>query len=281
MRCTKSCVFLNILQLFSAIHVNAAGYDSSTAVSYAHRYAFDYNPAYSNYNSIGGDCANFVSQCLRAGGLEMTDGWYWYSYDERSTSWASCSNMYNYFKNAGYTIIENPSDDELYDGNPVLYYSSSKGRWSHAAICVGHDGSGNALVSAHNNDHDSVNWRLGDSWSKRCTIMINNGIIPEPPPMPHPQISKDLYSADETVDVTWNPTANTTHYWLHPLIKTVFIMRAKAAMTRIRLCAGSDRLSGSFCDPVSHLLVLWSARTGFPLSRSPKSRHSCIPPDRR
>ncbi len=35
------------------------------------------------------------------------------------------------------------------------------------------------------------------------------------PESPYPQISKNLYSADEIVEVTWNDTANTTHYWLH------------------------------------------------------------------
>ncbi len=35
------------------------------------------------------------------------------------------------------------------------------------------------------------------------------------PEIPHPQIGKSLYSADEIVEVTWNSTADTTHYWLH------------------------------------------------------------------
>ena len=161
------------------INIIASAYNASNAVSYANTYWSNYNPNYSNYNSIGGDCANFVSQCLVAGGMQMTDGWYWYSYSNRSASWSACASMYNYFKNSGYEIIENPSDSQVIEGNPVLYYSSSKGRWSHAAICTGHDSSGNALVSAHNSDRHNVNWKLGTNWSKRCTIIIN-GNDPEP-----------------------------------------------------------------------------------------------------
>lgn len=54
--------------------VSASGYDASAAVSYAKTYWSNYNSSYVNYNDIGNDGANFVSQCLHAGGLEMTDG---------------------------------------------------------------------------------------------------------------------------------------------------------------------------------------------------------------
>ena len=83
-------------------NIIVSAYNASNAVSYADTYWSNYNPNYSNYNSIGGDCANFVSQCLVAGGMQMTDGWYWYSYSNRSASWSACASMYNYFKNSGY-----------------------------------------------------------------------------------------------------------------------------------------------------------------------------------
>ena len=48
-----------------------ASYSGSTAASYAQRYAKNYNKAaYPSYSIIsGGDCTNFVSQCLFAGGI--------------------------------------------------------------------------------------------------------------------------------------------------------------------------------------------------------------------
>jgi len=49
----------------------SGGYDVSKAVAYAHQYYENYNPAYPDYNSSGGDCANFVSQCLYAGGVQQ------------------------------------------------------------------------------------------------------------------------------------------------------------------------------------------------------------------
>ena len=39
------------------INIIASAYNASNAVSYANTYWSNYNPNYSNYNSIGGDCA--------------------------------------------------------------------------------------------------------------------------------------------------------------------------------------------------------------------------------
>lgn len=41
------------------------------AVNYAIKYALSYNNEYPNYKDAGGDCANFISQCLFAGGKSM------------------------------------------------------------------------------------------------------------------------------------------------------------------------------------------------------------------
>ena len=46
-------------------------YNPSAAVEYARKYCQHYNPAYGNYANSGGDCANFVSQCLIAGGQSL------------------------------------------------------------------------------------------------------------------------------------------------------------------------------------------------------------------
>ena len=43
-------------------------YNPGAAVSYARSHCNNYNPDYNNYKGRGGDCANFVSQCMHAGG---------------------------------------------------------------------------------------------------------------------------------------------------------------------------------------------------------------------
>ena len=46
-------------------------YNPDAAISYAKTYCKNFNPNYNNYKYKGGDSANFVSQCLTAGGLNF------------------------------------------------------------------------------------------------------------------------------------------------------------------------------------------------------------------
>ena len=39
-------------------------YDRQAAVRYASRWAYGRNPAYADFDALGGDCTNFASQCL-------------------------------------------------------------------------------------------------------------------------------------------------------------------------------------------------------------------------
>ncbi|WP_030786501.1 amidase domain-containing protein [Streptomyces sp. NRRL S-920] len=68
-------------------------YDYSAMARYAERYWSNYNPAYRKFNGAGGDCTNFVSQALKAGGWKPVPGsaydyrnW-WYGSASQSTSW--------------------------------------------------------------------------------------------------------------------------------------------------------------------------------------------------
>lgn len=81
---------VNSSQIFSQ---NAEGirtlYGYEAAAAYAIQYAYDYNTAYPDWSiDYGGDCANFISQCLYAGGKPMvgTPG-----------SSAQATNMSNWF----------------------------------------------------------------------------------------------------------------------------------------------------------------------------------------
>ncbi len=179
----------------------ADGYNPSAATEYARTYWQNYNPNYPNYNYPGGgDCANFVSQCLYAGGFPMNDDWYMKSSGTHSEAWSYCPSMYNYFKSAGYTVIENPSNDQVKEGNPVLYWREDKNRWGHAAICIGNNSSGVPVVAAHNNDRWVANWKLG--YSKTCTIIINGDVSPTPTPTPDP--TPTITNVNEKYRVTTN-----------------------------------------------------------------------------
>ena len=46
-------------------------YDRTKAITYAQNWALKSNPAFYHFGGKGGDCTNFISQCLLAGGGVM------------------------------------------------------------------------------------------------------------------------------------------------------------------------------------------------------------------
>lgn len=85
-------------------------YDRQAAVEYAQRWVSEINSEWENYARYGGNCQNYVSQCLLAGGIPMdTTGsyvWKWYgskpsessSKTGRSASWSSVMAFLEYAK---------------------------------------------------------------------------------------------------------------------------------------------------------------------------------------
>lgn len=78
-------------------------YNRRRAVAYANRWAYERNPAYYDFSAIGGDCTNFVSQCLYAGSSVMNytpeTGWYYVNVNERSPSWTGVEFLYRFLVN--------------------------------------------------------------------------------------------------------------------------------------------------------------------------------------
>jgi hypothetical protein len=76
------------------------GLNYSAMVTYAVRYWDNYNAAYRNFAANGGhgDCTNFISQALRAGGWQDVLGYYtwdsawWYNSANQTYTWAGAEN---------------------------------------------------------------------------------------------------------------------------------------------------------------------------------------------
>ena len=120
-------------------------YNRQNAVAYARKYAFSQNSLFANFAGIGGNCTNFVSQCIYAGGCVMnykpTFGWYFISLDDRSPSWTGVEYFYNF-------IIENTdvgpfgrvsTADEVEIGDVIQLGRDGEGFY-HTLIIVGFDG---------------------------------------------------------------------------------------------------------------------------------------------
>ena len=75
-------------------------YNREQAVRYARRWAFGRYPLFYDFSAVGGNCTNFVSQCLLAGTCQMnftpTFGWYYISPEERAPAWTGVEFLYNF-----------------------------------------------------------------------------------------------------------------------------------------------------------------------------------------
>lgn len=74
-------------------------YNRTNAVNYALKWALGRNPAYYNYDYLGGDCTNFISQCLYAGIPQMNFrgyGWYYINANYKSPSWTGVKYLYEF-----------------------------------------------------------------------------------------------------------------------------------------------------------------------------------------
>lgn len=83
-------------------------YDREKVKAYAKKWTYGRNPAYYNYDGIGGDCTNFASQCIYAGSkimnYEKLLGWYYTNANLKSPSWTGVQFLYQFLthnKSAG------------------------------------------------------------------------------------------------------------------------------------------------------------------------------------
>ena len=131
-------------------------YRRERAVAYAAKYAFSQNPLFGNFAGIGGNCTNFVSQCIYAGSCKMnytkTFGWYYISLDERSPSWTGVEYFYNFMTTNGGVgpFGRQAAADELEIGD-VIQLAKADGDFYHTLIVVGFDGE-EILIAAQTNN---------------------------------------------------------------------------------------------------------------------------------
>lgn len=114
-------------------------YNRRAAVRYALAWAFARNPRFYDFNDIGGDCTNFVSQCLYAGCRVMNyselNGWYYINSDNRAPSWTGVTFLREFLlTNRGPAVYgeEVPLSD-IRRGD-VIQMVNSEGRLYHSVF---------------------------------------------------------------------------------------------------------------------------------------------------
>lgn len=130
-------------------------YDRTAAVSYAHKWAYNRNAAYYDFDGMGGDCTNFVSQVLFAGGAQPNyafNGWYFNSLGDRSPAWSGVNELYAFLvsrhTHGPKAAVVTASDIMLGD---IIQFGMANGSFYHSVIVVD---THNLLVAAHTIDSD-------------------------------------------------------------------------------------------------------------------------------
>ena len=134
-----------------------AKYNRFKSVEYARRWALGSNPKFYHFGGIGGDCTNFISQCLLAGGGQMNFaypyGWYYKNSYDRSPSWTSVGEFGKFLLRTGGgtgPVGEIVKLEDLEIGD-IIQLRQNYTHYNHSLIVSSKVG-GEIYVCAHSND---------------------------------------------------------------------------------------------------------------------------------
>ena len=134
-------------------------YNRKKAVEYATKWAYKRNPKYYNFDSVGGDCTSFISQCVYAGAGTMNYkkhiGWYYNSQSDRTASWSGVEFLYNFLtQNKGTGPRGARTDISGLQIGDIIQLKLLESRFSHSLLIV--DKKGNTLndiyIATHTED---------------------------------------------------------------------------------------------------------------------------------
>lgn len=138
-------------------------YDRKAAAGYAHKWAYSRNPLYLNYDGMGGDCTNFVSQCLFAGSGIMnftpTYGWYYINGNQKAPAWTGVTYLYNFLTRRADSLGPKARECKIYELLPgdLVQMSYSEREIHHSTVVVYAAAPfrpEDILVAAHTDDSD-------------------------------------------------------------------------------------------------------------------------------
>lgn len=143
---------------FSYLLIFYIMYQRKKVIEYCEKYTFNYNPAYFDFSNFGGDCTNFISQCLFYAGIEMDfnkNGWFYSSPNFRSPSWTSVEEFWNYGKQNINLKLKKCTLSEVEIGDIIQFYNPNQNKYYHTIIitkiiqpiCLK-----NIFVSSHDNN---------------------------------------------------------------------------------------------------------------------------------
>lgn len=117
-------------------------YNRLAAVQYAHKWAYGRNPAFYDYEQIGGDCTNFASQCVYAGSgimnFEKDFGWYYIDPNNKAPAWTGVEYFSRFMTREDASVgpvAVNATISQLEPGD-VVQLSFDGEKWNHSPVVV-------------------------------------------------------------------------------------------------------------------------------------------------
>lgn len=112
---------------------NWSNYDRLKAMRYAHKYWQNYNPEYEAYSA---DCANFVSQCIKDGGVPTNNSGGWnYGWYKDSLAWINAAALVDWMVSHGYAT------EESYTNTTAGNFAYTMKGQGHVVLVTINDGS--------------------------------------------------------------------------------------------------------------------------------------------
>ncbi|MET7783172.1 amidase domain-containing protein [Streptomyces mirabilis] len=138
--------------------LTGGAYDYAAMATYAEKYWKNYNSAYRKFNGVGGDCTNFVSQSLLAGGWqpistvtpEEYDTWY-YVANGQSDSWAGV-NEWSWFTQTAKRTAPLANVYQMDVGDVLQVDFDKDGSKDHTMITSYRSSSGMPYLTYHDAD---------------------------------------------------------------------------------------------------------------------------------
>lgn len=140
-------------------------YNRDAAESYALKYVLKPNLDYMNMENAGGNCTNFTSQCLKAGGIKHDNTgnyvWYYNSKSDFTSSWSYANGFRDYYKhNVGSGTVKGLK------ANTCTFKQTRKGDLIQRVI------NGSAVHSMFIDGFICDSWGLNDPWNYKYDVYI-------------------------------------------------------------------------------------------------------------
>ena len=126
-------------------------YNRQQAVDYALEFALKRNPNFFDFSNYGGDCTNFISQCLYFGGgtmiYDQISGWFYESSFNRSPSWTGVEFLFNFLTRPKLKGLnaKNVMFFDLEVGDIIQLKAKGSTVFTHSLILTDKQGSGEKL----------------------------------------------------------------------------------------------------------------------------------------